>query len=123
MNNRNIIIGAVAVVAIIAILWYVEDSKPGQYDEFAQCLTEANATFYGTYWCPHCADQKEDFGKSMKYVNYVECAIQGQQGQTQVCNDAGIRGYPTWIFNDGTRLSGRLSFEQLSAETGCLLPS
>jgi hypothetical protein len=110
-------------LAILAVLWFIEDSKPGDYDSFAQCLTNANATFYGTYWCPHCSEQKEEFGKSMKYVNYVECSLPNQAGQTQVCQDAGITGYPTWIFDDGTRLPGKLSFEQLSTLTGCPLPS
>jgi hypothetical protein len=120
VTNRNILIGAVAV---LAILWFVEDSKPGNYDEFAQCLTEANATFYGTYWCSHCSAQKEDFGKSMQYVNYVECSLPNGAGQTQECTDAGIRGYPTWILNGGTNMPGRLSFEQLSTLTGCPLPA
>lgn len=123
MSTRNIILGAVAVVAILAVLWFIEDSKPGDYDSFAQCLTDSNATFYGTYWCPHCSDQKAEFGKSMKYVNYVECSLPNQAGQAQVCQDAGITGYPTWIFDDGTRMPGKLSFEQLSTLSGCPLPS
>jgi hypothetical protein len=120
--NRNIIVGAVAVLAILTVLWFAEDSTPGDYDGFAQCLTQANATFYGTYWCSHCAEQKKDFGKSLEYVNYVECSLPNGAGQTQVCTDAGIRGYPTWIFDDGTKMPGRLSFEQLSTLTGCPLP-
>lgn len=123
MSSRNIILGSVAVLAILVVLWSIEDSKPGNYDEFAQCLTDSNATFYGTYWCPHCNDQKEEFGKSMEYVNYVECSLPNQAGQTQACIDAGIRGYPTWIFGDGTRMPGKLSFEQLSTLSGCPLPS
>jgi hypothetical protein len=123
VSTRNIILGSVAVVAILAVLWFIEDSKPGDYDEFAKCLTESNATFYGTYWCPHCLDQKEEFGKSMEYINHVECSLPNRAGQTQECQDAGIRGYPTWIFGDGTVMPGKLSFEQLSTMSGCPLPS
>lgn len=123
MSKQNIILGSVAVLAILAVLWFIEESKPGDYDGFAQCLSESNATFYGTYWCPHCNDQKDEFGKSMEYVNYVECSLPNQAGQTPACQEAGIRGYPTWVFGDGTRMPGKLSFEQLSQMSGCPLPS
>ena len=123
VSRRNIILGSVAVLAILAVLWFIEESKPGDYDAFAQCLTESNSTFYGTYWCTHCSDQKEAFGKSMEHVNYVECSLPNMAGQTQACQDAGIRGYPTLVFGDGTRMPGKLSFEQLSTLSGCPLDS
>ncbi|MBI2146731.1 hypothetical protein HYU22_05320 [Candidatus Woesearchaeota archaeon] len=65
-------------------------SGPGKYDAFAQCLTENGVKMYGAYWCPHCLNQKEDFGKSWQYVNYIECSLPGNQGQTEICATAGI---------------------------------
>ncbi len=94
--------------------------EPGVYDEFAQCLTEKGAVFYGTYWCPHCADQKEMLGSSMKFINYVECDPQGKNAQPELCAENNIRGYPTWII-DGKSYSGTQGLERLSELTGCQL--
>jgi len=96
---------------------------PGQYDDFAKCLTEKKATFYGAFWCSHCQNQKKEFGDSMKYVTYVECSTADGKNQTQICKDNKIEGYPTWVFADGSRQDGEVSFEKLAEKTGCTLPS
>jgi len=93
------------------------------YEEFAKCLTNASAKMYGAYWCGHCNNQKSQFGDAWQYVTYVECALEGQDGQTEPCKEAGVRGYPTWIFADGSRIEGEAPFEELSNRTGCALPS
>ena len=77
---------------------------------------------YGAFWCPHCADQKELFGSSFEYVDYVECGIKGSRGIAQACTDANIKHFPTWIFADGTRVEGEHQLEFLGQETGCPLP-
>jgi len=93
----------------------------GKYDEFAKCMTEKDTTFYGAYWCPHCANQKNIIGISMEHINYVECSLPEKKGQTQVCIEANITTYPTWEFADGTRLKGVQQLETLSEKTGCEL--
>jgi hypothetical protein len=40
--------------------WYYRNHR---YDGFAKCLASKQAKMYGLYWCPHCAEQKEMFGK------------------------------------------------------------
>lgn len=83
----------------------------------AQHLVKNNAKFYGAYWCPHCAEQKEMFGASGHRLPYIECSPQGRRGsQALECRDAGIRVYPTWIIN-GRRLEGVLSISRLSELT------
>lgn len=111
------IIGLLALIIILSGC----SSGPGKYDAFAQCLTEHNVKMYGAYWCPHCLNQKEDFGKSWQYVNYIECSLPGNQGQTEICATAGITGYPTWEFGDGSRLSGEVPLSTLSRMSGCSL--
>ncbi len=111
----------VAGLLVVIVILSSCSSGPGKYDAFAQCLTEHNTTMYGAYWCPHCLNQKEQFGKSWKYVNYVECSLPGNQGQTEICSKAGITGYPTWEFADGSRLSGEISLTTLSTKSGCSL--
>jgi Zn ribbon nucleic-acid-binding protein len=97
-------------------------ASPGTYDDFAQCLAEENATFYGAYWCPNCAEQKQMFAGSDDELDYVECSLPNRGGQTAICQQKGINAYPTWIFADGERQEGVLSLETLADQTGCELP-
>ena len=95
--------------------------RPGEYDAFAQCITEAGAKEYGAYWCSNCATQKRLFGKRFQYVDYIECSLPNQGGQNEFCNDAGIEAYPTWEFADGERIEGVTELERLAVLTGCEL--
>lgn len=96
--------------------------KPtGPLDAFAKCLSAKGVRMYGAWWCPHCAEQKEMFGSSFQYVNYVECSPAGQKTQNDVCKQAGLKGYPTWQFADGSRAEGTVHLEALSDKTGCKL--
>lgn len=97
-------------------------NKPGQYDELAKCIGDSGATFYGAFWCPHCAKQKEYFGKSAELLPYVECSTPDSKGQTQICIDKQISGYPTWEFADGSRITGEQLPATLAEKTGCTLP-
>ncbi len=90
-----------------------EPGGEGPYDSFAQCLTENGAVMYGAYWCGHCQNQKEMFGSSFQYINYVECTEQGD-----LCQEAGITGYPTWIIN-GNKYPGEKPLETLVSLSGC----
>ena len=109
-------------ILLITALFVVSCSNTEKYIPFAQCLTEQNATMFGAYWCVHCINQKKAFGDSFQYVNYVECSLPNQGGQTEYCKQQGIKGYPTWEFKDGTRKSGEVAFEELSRLSGCPLP-
>lgn len=80
----------------------------------AEHLVKSNAKFYGAYWCPHCADQKEMFGSSASRLPYIECSPFGSGGpQASACSDMGIKSYPTWII-DGQRHVGVLTLEELA---------
>lgn len=87
----------------------------------AQCLADSGAKLYGAFWCSHCRAQKELFGEDAKNLPYIECANPDGKGQLQICKDNNIGGYPTWVFNDTSRVSGGMSLEQLSAKTGCAI--
>lgn len=115
-------IGVVIFAGIIWLLVSVQGAQAGPYKEFAQCLDEAGAKFYGAYWCPHCNDQKKMFKGAASSLPYIECSVPGGQGQMQVCVDAGIEGYPTWTFADGERMSGAIPLEVLAEKTSCTLP-
>lgn len=110
-----IIIGAIVAGILMS-------NKPSIYEDFAQCTAESGATFFGTFWCPHCIEQKRLFGKAADSLPYVECSTPDRSGQTPVCAEAKIESYPTWEFVNGERHSGVLSLEALSALTSCELP-
>ena len=93
------------------------DTGPSKYDGFAQCLASKKVTMYGAAWCPHCQNQKKDFGSAFKYVPYVECP-----DNVKLCTDKGVQGFPTWITDDGKKLEGEQSFEKLAEISGCVLP-
>ncbi|NTV41426.1 MAG: hypothetical protein HGA61_04095 [Candidatus Moranbacteria bacterium] len=136
-SDKKILIAVIAIpLIIIGALTYFAISKksaPAEQavgnqtapttgiDIFAQCIKDSGAKLYGASWCSHCQNQKKLFGNS-KNLPYVECATPDGKGQEQVCADAKIKGYPTWIFADGSRQSGELSFEILSQKTGCQIP-
>ncbi len=121
----NILLAAVLVLAVAegAYLFSVTGKAVAsdQLDSFAKCLTESGAKMYGAFWCPHCNEQKKDFGDSWKHIEYIECSTPDGKGQTGECRAAGIQGYPTWEFADGSRESGTLPLEFLSEKTSCPL--
>ncbi|MBI2577181.1 hypothetical protein HYV84_08260 [Candidatus Woesearchaeota archaeon] len=96
-----------------------QEQTPNTLDSFAKCLSKEGVTLYGASWCPHCQNQKEMFGESWQFVHYVECALPGGRGQAKACADAGIEGYPTWVFGDGTMRAGELTIGELSEKSGC----
>ena len=91
------------------------NSGPGEFDTFAQCLSEKNVKMYGTEWCSHCKSQKELFGNSFKYVDYIDC-----DRNREACQVAGIKGYPTWVI-DGQSYSGEQPLERLASLSECEL--
>lgn len=115
-----------AIVVVLAIVVWLSNSsttaEAGELDEFAQCLEEEGATFFGAFWCPHCQEQKALFGKSVRHLPYVECSTPDRRSQLSVCRENNIESYPTWEFADGSREGGVLSLETLSVKTGCQLP-
>ncbi len=122
---RNIILLVAAVLLVVAGLFYflwAQESGPGKLDDFAKCLGEKGAKFYGAFWCPHCQSEKALFGSSKKYLPYVECSTPDSNGQLQVCKDQQIKVYPTWKFADGSVNEGEMTLKELVDKTGCVLP-
>ena len=85
----------------------------------AKHLTEVDAKMYGAYWCPHCHDQKQLFGKqAVAKMPYIECAPDGQNSQTALCQSIPeIKGFPTWEVK-GEFLSGTQTLETLALASG-----
>lgn len=116
------IIASAILIILISVLLVKYSNTPSKYDGFASCLSEKGAKFYGAFWCPHCRNQKNIFGKSSKNLPYIECSTPDGNGQLAVCTEAGIESYPTWIFSDGSKENGELTLEKLAEKTTCQLP-
>ena len=121
-KTRNWIIFILLIFIIVGGVYYFtnKEVEPGKYDEFAKCLTTNGAKMYGAFWCPHCQKEKEEFGKSWQYINYIECS-NPDRSQTQICTAAGVNSYPTWEFLDKSRLEGFISLQELAKKTNCTI--
>jgi len=119
MKTKHWIITSIVILVLIILILnpFKNNSKPGEYDAFAQCLADSGLVMYGTEWCPHCQNQKEMFGKSFKFVNYIDC-----DKNRETCLIKGIQGYPTWKINDES-YTGTQQLETLSEITGCKFDS
>lgn len=98
------------------------NSGSGKLDSFAQCLKDSGTVYYGAFWCPHCQAANKMFGKSKALLPYVECSTPDGKNQTQICKDKNINGYPTWVFPDGSILTGERTLQELADKTSCPLP-
>ena len=82
--------------------------------DLAKHLTKVGAKMYSAYWCPHCHEQKELFGKeAVSFLPYVECDANGLNPQPDLCKSKNIQGYPTWEI-DGKLYSGRQPLADLA---------
>ena len=110
-SKYYIIASTVFVIILGATIYSVYSiNSPGQYDNFAKCLSEKGAVMYGAMnWCKFTQGQKAMFGKSFKYVNYHEFQ-----------ELPGIKKTPTWVI-DGKWYENAQSFDKLAALTGCKL--
>ncbi|MFN7678058.1 MAG: vitamin K epoxide reductase family protein [Cyanobacteriota bacterium] len=84
----------------------------------AKHLTAKGAVLYTAYWCPHCHEQKELFGKEgTAQLKVVECAPDGHNNQAALCSSKQIKGFPSWEIN-GAIDSGVKPLAKLAAMSG-----
>ncbi|OGZ08711.1 MAG: hypothetical protein A2942_04570 [Candidatus Lloydbacteria bacterium RIFCSPLOWO2_01_FULL_50_20] len=136
MNDRNIIIGVVVLLIVVGVALFVfggggelgQDNLPtitassSPIAQFAQCIKDSGAVYYGAFWCSHCKAQNALFGEAKALLPYVECSTPDGNGQKPICKDKNISGYPTWEFFDGSRLGGEQTFAQLGEKANCPVP-
>ena len=96
----------------------ITTSSSPQKVNFAKFLSENNIVMYSAYWCPHCHDQKQLFGKeAVKELKVVECANDGKDTQYELCQEKGIQGFPSWEIN-GEIYSGTKELKDLAIISG-----
>jgi len=123
-NKRKVIGGIIVILALLGFLtFFTAVKKPvNGLDTFAQCLKKQGVIFYGAFWCPHCQRQKSLFASAAKDLPYTECSTPDGKAQLSICIQNNIHIYPTWVFTDGSRLTGETPLDQLASKTGCVLP-
>jgi uncharacterized membrane protein len=116
--------GAALVLIVVLHLHYsgVFSKAAGPEDPYlrdlALHLEKAGAKFYGAYWCPVCARQKEMFGPAARRLPYIECSPGGPRTpQAGECVAAGVQSYPTWIIG-GVKNTGLVPLDELARRTG-----
>ncbi len=122
-KQKQLFIWLAIVIVVVGFVTFftVKNNQPGQLDDFASCIAQSGAKFYGAFWCPHCRNQKELFGNSARLLPYVECSTPDGNSQNITCTDKKIDSYPTWEFADGTRETGELTLDFLAEKTSCEL--
>jgi hypothetical protein len=121
-HRRWVVLVLGVIIAASAYFLVGVSRQAGGLEAFAQCVRERRALFYGAFWCPHCQEQKALFGAAQRRLPYVECSTPDGRSQVVLCQNNGIREYPTWVFADGSRETQVLSLSRLAEKTGCPLP-
>jgi uncharacterized membrane protein/glutaredoxin len=84
----------------------------------AEHLSASGAVMYSAWWCPHCHDQKQLFGKeAAARLKVIECAPDGRNSQKELCEAKKIEGFPTWEIN-GRLDSGVKPLQELARLSG-----
>ncbi len=128
MEKKYIIGFVIAVVALVGVIVFINNRNNGpvsavDLNPLAICLKDKGATFYGAFWCPHCQATKRMFGNAKNQLPYVECSTADGQNQLPICKEKDIKSYPTWVFADGSRLTGEQTAQALAQKAGCPLPA
>ncbi|KAI3747688.1 hypothetical protein L6452_10273 [Arctium lappa] len=89
--------------------------------KLATHLRSIGAKMYGAFWCSHCLEQKQMFGReAAKLLDYVECYPDGYKTGTELgkeCSKIKIEGFPMWVIN-GKVLKGYQEFPDLAKASG-----
>ncbi len=107
----------ITLLGMFAVVFFagcVQQTQTQNLDNFAKCLTEKWAIMYGSATCPHCQKQKEMFGTSLQYINYVECT-------KEFARCANLKWVPTWEISSGNYLEGLQELATLAKATNCPL--
>jgi len=114
---KRLVMSGIMVAVILLLSGCGARVAIGQYDDLAKSLTATGAKMYGSSHCGACNYQKELFGNSWQYINYIECTSSDGSGrQSTVCKDENIKAYPTWRFTGEDEEIGVMTIEQLKSK-------
>lgn len=103
--------------------WQITTTSGESEIALARHLTKIGAKEYIAWWCPHCHEQKQLFGKeAYSEINQIECDPNGKNAQPKLCQAANIESYPSWEIN-GKLYPGVQSLAELGRISGYKGPS
>ena len=126
---RTVIVAV--LVALTSLAWVAAADRPEVISEkgappavttvstpatlaLAEHLNSIGARMYSAYWCPHCHEQKQEFGaEAAAKLEVIECAADGKNSQAALCQSKAIEGFPSWEIN-GRIDSGVKSLSKLA---------
>ena len=86
--------------------------------DFAKYLTMQNVVMYSAWYCSHCQNQKNLFGKeAIKELTIVECADKGEFTFNEACKNKEIEATPSWEIGNQL-ITGTTSLKELAELTG-----
>ncbi len=98
--------------------WQITTTSGEAEIALARHLTEIGAKEYIAWWCPHCHEQKQLFGKqAYSEINQIECDPNGKNARPDLCQAAKIQSFPSWQIK-GQLYSGVQSLEELAQISG-----
>lgn len=119
-SRINFLLIAVVIVVFPLVVFNLPALHPKyskeKLDNLAGCLTSNGVTMYGSRKCSHCVSQKAMFGEAFSKITFVEC---GDEKGKEKCEKANIKGYPTWLLENGERREGTVSMPELAKFGGC----
>ena len=85
----------------LGVGWPIRSTSSQAEIELARHLTQIGAKEYIAWWCPHCHEQKELFGKeAYPEIKHIDCDPQGKDDpHPDLCQAAGVQSFPTWQIN------------------------
>ncbi len=90
---------------------------------FARLLRDNGVTLYGAAFDSTTTDQRELFGDGSQFLTFVEITNPNRTfNATAMANNITTTS-PTWIFSDGSRLTGTQSLELLAHQLSLAVPS
>ena len=127
----GVIVALVVLVGTLGVYANINNPQVAESDPYAvttesgtaevtlaQYLTQQGVKMYGAYWCPHCQNQKQLFGKeASSQIDYVECDPSGKDPRPDLCQAAGIQGFPTWEI-EGKLYQGEKTLAELADLSG-----
>lgn len=112
--KTNPLISILSSIALIGLLYLIFGNKKDK-SNLAKCLKDSGTKFYGASYCGYCKNQKALFSNPQD-LPYIECTDEANKNE---CQNAGITGYPTWVFPDGKKQAGVISLAQLKQYSKC----
>jgi len=83
-------------------------------------LAERKAIMFGTFWCPYCDRERQALGQDVwrDQVRYVECDPRGVGARPDLCEAAGVQGFPTWAVASQSAAPGTPPFSLFQGAKG-----